>query len=63
VQACRLLLWAVVGFATVEGRRPDEGLRAARRPGGDPSGITAREADQLFEIHMRYVLEGIERDR
>lgn len=63
VQACRLLLWAVVGFATVEGRRPDDPVRGRRRPGGDPSGITAREADALFELHMRYVLQGIERDR
>lgn len=63
VQACRLLLWAVVGFATVEGRRPDDPPPAERRPGGDPSVITAREADELFELHMRYVLEGIERDR
>jgi AcrR family transcriptional regulator len=63
VQACRLLLWAVVGFAAVEGRRPDEPPRAKRRPGGDPTGITAREADKLFDLHMRYVLDGIERDR
>jgi TetR/AcrR family tetracycline transcriptional repressor len=63
VQACRLLLWAVVGFATVEGRRPDDPPRTPRRPGGDPTGITAREADKLFDLHMRYVLDGIERDR
>lgn len=63
VQACRLLLWAVVGFATVEGRRSDDRPPAKRRPGGDPAGITAREADKLFELHVRYVVEGIQRDR
>jgi hypothetical protein len=66
VQACRLLLWAVSGFATVEGaslrgRRGRQGSRA--RPGGDPAGVTRAEADAMFELHVRYVLEGIARDR
>ena len=63
VQACRLLLWAVVGFVMVEGHRPDAPSRTRRRPGGDPTRITAREADALFALHMQYVLDGIERDR
>ena len=37
VQACRLLLWAVSGFATVEGgTRPRPPRPGADRPGGDP---------------------------
>ena len=64
VQACRLLLWAVVGFAAVETRRPDRGpKRRVRRPGGDPSGVTKTEADELFSLHIAYLVAGIERDR
>ena len=64
VQACRLLLWAVVGFAAVETRRPDRGpRRRARRAGGDPSGVTKSESDQLFALHIAYLVAGIERDR
>lgn len=66
VQACRLLLWAVSGFATVEGgshREPGRRSgRAGRRPGGDPGGVTTAEADQLFGLHVRYVVDGIARD-
>ena len=63
VQACRLLLWAVVGFATVQGRRPGDRGRPTRRPGGDPGGVSAAEADLLFDMHVRYLVEGIEQDR
>lgn len=72
VQACRLLLWAIVGFASIEGRRPADTParrenrrenRRAKRPGGDPAVVTSAEADELFELHMRYLLDGIERDR
>jgi len=63
VQACRLLLWAVSGFATVEGgtvrNRPTSG---SRRAGGDPAGVTSAEADELFTIHVRHVIDGIARD-
>jgi TetR/AcrR family transcriptional regulator, tetracycline repressor protein len=63
VQACRLLTWATVGFAAVEsgvqpaGRRP-----RGSRPGSDPRGADAAEADTLFDLHIRYVIEGIARD-
>ena len=63
VQACRLLLWAVVGFAAVETRRPNRGPKRRARPGGDPSGVSRSEADQLFALHIAYLVAGIERDR
>ena len=67
VQACRLLLWAVSGFAIVEGGSSRASGRArprrSRRPGGDPSGVTPAEADELFALHVRYLIDGIERDR
>ncbi|MCU1378267.1 MAG: hypothetical protein JWN29_1250 [Acidimicrobiales bacterium] len=63
VQACRLLTWATVGFGAVEtGAQPPPGGRRRARPGGDPGGIDAAEADTLFDLHIRYVIEGIARD-
>jgi AcrR family transcriptional regulator len=64
VRACRLLMWATVGFGAVEsGARPPARRRQASRPGGDPGGVTRAEADALFDLNMRYVIEGIARDR
>lgn len=64
VQACRLLLWAVVGFAAVETRRPNRPPSTRRhRPGGDPSGVSTDETDALFALHIEYLVAGIERDR
>ena len=65
VQACRLLLWAVAGYAAIEHRRPPErGSRTRRRrPGGDPSGVTPAETEHLFRLHVAYLVAGIERDR
>lgn len=63
VQTVRLLLWAVTGFARTEHRRTSAPKRGRRRPGGDPTGVTAKEAEELFALHVRYVIEGIERDR
>ena len=63
VQACRLLTWATVGFAAVEGGVQLQGQsRRGRRPGGDPRGVDAAESDTLFDLHIRYVIEGITRD-
>lgn len=63
VQACRLLTWATVGVAAVEsGVQPMRRRRRGSRPGGDPRGIDAAEADTLFDLHIRYVIEGIARD-
>ncbi|MCU1428171.1 MAG: TetR family transcriptional regulator, partial [Actinomycetia bacterium] len=63
VQACRLLIWATVGFGAVEGgaEPPRRGGRRAR-PGGDPGGVTPAEVETLFDLHIRYLIEGIGRD-
>jgi AcrR family transcriptional regulator len=66
VQACRLVMWATVGFATVESgasqrKRPKGRERA--RAGGDPTGVDRREIDALFDIHIRYLIEGIRKDQ
>jgi TetR/AcrR family transcriptional regulator, tetracycline repressor protein len=62
VQACRLLIWAVAGFVAVETRRPDAPPRkgSRSRPGGDPHGISAGEADELFQLHLRLLVGGLE---
>ena len=63
VQACRILMWATVGFGAVEsGVEPPRRARRRSRPGGDPGGVDAAEADTLFDIHIRYIVEGITRD-
>jgi TetR/AcrR family tetracycline transcriptional repressor len=62
VQACRLLMWATVGFVAVEsGARPPSRPKRVR-PGGDAGGVDAAEADALFDIHIRHLIDGISRD-
>jgi TetR/AcrR family tetracycline transcriptional repressor len=62
VQACRLLMWAAVGFVAVEsGARPPSRPQRVR-PGGDAGGVDATEADALFNIHIRHLIDGIARD-
>jgi AcrR family transcriptional regulator len=62
VQACRLLMWATVGFVAVEsGARPPDRPRPVR-PGGDAGGVDTTEADALFELHVRHLVDGIARD-
>jgi AcrR family transcriptional regulator len=62
VQACRLLMWATVGFVAVEsGARPPRRPRLVR-PGGDAGGVDTTEADALFTIHIRHLVDGIARD-
>jgi TetR/AcrR family tetracycline transcriptional repressor len=69
VQACRLLMWATVGFVAMEGgvTPPTRARRTALtgrtvRSGGDPEGVTPQETDVLFELQVRYLIEGIARD-
>ena len=62
MQACRVLMWAIVGFGAVEtGAKPGRRRRRGR-PGGDPTGVTRAEIDILFDLHVRYVIEGIAGD-
>jgi AcrR family transcriptional regulator len=64
VQACRLLTWATVGFGAVEvGVEPPRRRRRSSRAGGDPAGVEPADVDRLFEIHLRYLLQGIEGDQ
>jgi AcrR family transcriptional regulator len=62
VQACRLIMWATVGFGAVEGGAAPPGRPRQGRSGGDPGGVTADDIDELFRIHIRYLIEGIARD-
>jgi AcrR family transcriptional regulator len=63
VQACRLLTWATVGFGAVEaGVGPPARGQRRGRPGGDPGGVDADEADALFDLNIRYVIDGIAAD-
>jgi TetR/AcrR family transcriptional regulator, tetracycline repressor protein len=64
VQACRLLMWAVVGFVAVEQghERPATPARAPRSTllGADPAGVTQDEVDALFDLHIRILVDGLE---
>jgi len=62
VQACRLLMWATIGFVAVESGAQPPRRRRAVRPGGNTGGVDAEEADTLFDMHIRYVIDGIARD-
>jgi TetR/AcrR family tetracycline transcriptional repressor len=64
VQACRLLTWATVGFGAVESgvEPPGRSSRRRTRPGSDPGGVEPAEVDVLFDLHIRYVIEGLARD-
>lgn len=63
VQACRLLMWATVGFVAME---QGSSLHApsARRgllSGSNPAGVTPQEADELFEIQIGFITAGVAR--
>jgi TetR/AcrR family transcriptional regulator, tetracycline repressor protein len=63
VRACRLLTWATVGFVAMDHPPlPAPSRNRARLAGSDPSGVTAEEVDELFVIHIDYLIEGIRRD-
>jgi AcrR family transcriptional regulator len=64
VQACRLLMWATVGFGAVASRATPlgpNGRSSPGRPGGDPTGLDDEEVDALFELHIGYLIDGIAR--
>jgi TetR/AcrR family tetracycline transcriptional repressor len=74
VRACRLLVWATVGFVALEGAatiadrrqrgsRPSRGATRTRVAGGDPSGVTSDEADELFALEIRFLIEGLEHEQ
>ncbi|HEU5307284.1 MAG TPA: TetR family transcriptional regulator [Acidimicrobiia bacterium] len=63
VQACRLLMWATVGFVAMEqgSGAPASGSRRGRLSGSDPAGITPEEADELFAVQIGILTAGIVR--
>lgn len=65
VRACRLITWATVGFVALEAATepPPVGRHRGAGPGGDADGVTAEDADALFASQVRYVVEGVLRDR
>lgn len=64
VQACRLIMWATIGFVAMERSASTPPPRPGRRvrPGGDPDGVGRTEADELFQMQLRYLIDGIARD-
>ncbi|MCV7031067.1 TetR/AcrR family transcriptional regulator [Mycobacterium sherrisii] len=63
VRACRLLTWATVGFVAMHHPPRITSARArARLAGSDPTGVTREEVDELFAVHIDYLIDGIRRD-
>jgi len=63
VRACRLLMWATVGFVAMEqgSRPPASGVRRGQLSGSDPTGVTPEEADELFDLQIGILTAGIAR--
>lgn len=63
VQACRLLMWATVGFVAMEqgSSLQAPGARRGRLSGSNPAGVTTEEADELFELQMGLITAGVAR--
>lgn len=63
VRACRILTWATVGFVAMDHPpRTKSARQRGRLPGSDPAGVTPEEVDELFALHIEYLIEGIRRD-
>jgi len=58
------VMWATVGFVAIENAAHAPSVRSTRRirSGGNPDGVTPAEADELFALQIRYVIDGIARD-
>jgi AcrR family transcriptional regulator len=63
VQACRLLMWTTVGFVAMEqgSSTPAPEVRRGRLSGSNPTGVTAEEADELFDLQIGILIAGITR--
>ena len=63
VQACRVLMWATVGFVAMEQGSgvQDTEARRGRLSGSNPAGVTAAEADELFDLHVGLITSGLAR--
>jgi TetR/AcrR family transcriptional regulator, tetracycline repressor protein len=63
VQACRLLMWATVGFVAMEqgSSAPAAEARRGRLSGSDPGGVTPADADELFDLEIGILTAGIAR--
>jgi AcrR family transcriptional regulator len=63
VQACRVLMWATVGFVAMEQGSGvhDTEARRGRLSGSNPAGVTAAEADELFDLHVGLITSGLAR--
>lgn len=63
VRACRLLTYATVGFVAMDHPpSANSTRRRGRLAGSDPAGVTPGEVDELFALHIDYLIEGIRRD-
>lgn len=64
IQACRLLMWAIVGFVAVESHtHPRPPKRSRKRPGGSPVGVDEADTEALFRMNIQYLTAGLDRDR
>jgi TetR/AcrR family tetracycline transcriptional repressor len=64
VQACRLLMWAIIGFVVIESHEhPRPPKRSRKRPGGTPGGVDEAEVDALFTMNVQYLTAGLDNDR
>ena len=63
IQACRLLVWAIIGFVAVETGRPRARgkPKRQRRAGSNPVEVTSAEADELFNLEIGFLIDGIQR--
>ncbi|GAA3384145.1 TetR family transcriptional regulator [Cryptosporangium minutisporangium] len=63
VEAVQLVSWAVIGGTLLE---PDQEVRQRRdrlrEYPSDPSSISEEEADRLAMLHVKYIVQGVERD-